>query len=252
MIFGSKVYRAERVQNTLEWAKENIASAQDGSVFLANHVESAQGRQGRIWQIAQGQLLLTAILKPESLSMIESDDLEIRLNQLTMAMCLGILDPLKKYGTKLKWPNDFVINDKKVCGMLMQTIWEKNKVQGIILGFGLNINNSFYEENELFQTATSLKSVLNQELSMREIYKELLTSLDTFYEIWKEKKFIDIYKQWKQEQIFLHKKIKIHLKDGSLIDGTLSQVLPNGDAMITTSDAQIKIVQPCIIEKITK
>ncbi len=252
MIFGSKLYRAQVVRNTLQWARGNLAQAPDGAVFLADTVEQAQGRQGRVWSVAPGQLLFTAVLKPAMLATCEPDNLGIRLNQLSMALSLGILEPIKKYGIGIKWPNDFVAGDKKVCGMLMQAVWENNKVQGLILGFGLNINNKFISEDELFARATSLSTLAKSDLNMRELYKQLLTSLDRYYLMWQHEQYIDIYRAWKQEQVLLHKEVSIHEKDGTLISGILSQVLPNGDAMLTTANKQLKLIQFCNVESITQ
>lgn len=252
MIFGSKLYRAQVVRNTLQWARENLAQAPDGAVFLADTVEQAQGRQGRLWTIAPGQLLFTAVLKPAMLATCEPDNLGIRLNQLSMALSLGILEPIKQYGIGIKWPNDFVASDKKVCGMLMQAVWKNNKVQGLILGFGLNINNKFVSEDELHACATSLSTLAKSNLNMRELYKQLLTSLDRYYLMWQHEQYIDIYRAWKQEQVLLHKEVSIHEKDGTLISGILSQVLPNGDAMLATANKQFKLIQFCNIESITQ
>lgn len=248
MIFGSKLYRAALVRNTLEWARKEMQNAPDGAVLLADNVEQIQGRQGRVWQFAPGQLLFTAILKPTLLSQCDHDDLAIRLNQLSMALSLGILEPLKQYHVGIKWPNDFVAQDKKVCGMLMQAVWENNKVQGLILGFGLNINNSFLPDHELFDRAISLSMLTGTQLNMREIYKQLLVSLDRYYLMWQQEKFVDIYKEWKSEQVFLRKPVTIHQKDCSLISGVLSQVLPNGDAMLITEDKKFQTIQFCNVE----
>src|SRR5580700_4599408 len=113
MTIGSALYRTKTCTNSMTWAKNNIASAPDGSVFLADQLEVAQGRQGRTWGIRPGQLLITIVLKPEILALLSPEDLPIRLNQLNMALALGILDPIKEYGTKLKWPNDFVIPEEQ-------------------------------------------------------------------------------------------------------------------------------------------
>ena len=243
MIFGSKLYRAKLVRNSLAWAREYLDEAPDGSIFLADKLEQAQGRQGRIWQIDQGQLLITALLKPRTITKINPDDIAIRINQLSMALSLGILEPLKQWGVAIKWPNDFVIQDKKVGGMLMQLVWEGGIVKGIILGFGINVNNVFAPEHELYQIATSLSMHAAASVVMKELYYELLKTLDHFYELWLDEKFDEIYKQWRQQQYYLQRAVSVHQKDGSEIQGVLTQVLPNGDAMIKTELGKIMIVQ---------
>jgi len=250
----------------MQWAKSEIATAPDGAVFLADELEAAQGRQGRTWGIRPGQLLVTIVLKPEILSSFSQDDLSIRLNQLNMALTLGILEPIKAYGAGLKWPNDFVINDKKVCGMLVQLVWHDQKPVGIVFGFGLNVNTVFEKDDELFSIAGSLISARHapstpfvpmepegrmegtavlstnqQTIDMRTLYKQLLTSLDHFYTLWKQQQFSHIYKEWKDHQVYLGKPLTIHQKDGSIISGIMNQVMPNGDLMLKTGAKIISI-----------
>jgi len=243
----------------MAWAKNNIASAPDGSVFLADQLEVAQGRQGRTWGIRPGQLLITIVLKPEILALLSSEDLPIRLNQLNMALALGILDPIKEYGTKLKWPNDFVIPEeqihKKVCGMLVHLVWHEEKPLGIVFGFGMNVNTIFDTQDELSPIATSLLSYKQvhdnntNSIDMRDLYKKLLASLDTYYSQWKQQNFSSIYTEWKNNQAFLGKPLTIHQKDGSVISGTMTQVMPNGDLMLKT-DSKIMIIPFYTVEEV--
>ena len=98
----------------------------------------------------------------------------------------------------------------------------------------MNVNTIFPPEDELSQIATSLAELAGDQLDMRAIYRELLVSLDQWYEAWKQSLFQEIYKAWKDVQLFLGKPITIHQKDGSVISGIVNQVLPNGDLMLKT------------------
>jgi BirA family biotin operon repressor/biotin-[acetyl-CoA-carboxylase] ligase len=234
----------------MAWAKEHLADAPDGSVFIADTLQEAQGRQGRIWQLAPGQLQITIMLKPHILASLSKEDLPIRLNQLNMALALGILEPLKKYNTGLKWPNDFIINNKKIAGMLIHLVWLNNLPAGIILGFAINVNNTFDPSDELYSIATSLSAASGTTLDMRALYKELLVSLDRLYTSWKNGQFDDIYRAWRSSQIYLGKNITIHQKDGSVLSGTMGQVLPNGDLMLKTNDKKQLIVSFYQVEEV--
>ncbi|MBX9830775.1 biotin--[acetyl-CoA-carboxylase] ligase [Candidatus Babeliales bacterium] len=147
---GSDFFYKESSDNTLAWAKEYLDTAQDGAVFIAHKLTHARGRQGRTWHWAPGQLALTFVLKPTFCP--NEDD----LIKLSMALACGIYEPLTQYGVTLKWPNDLVIDQKKVGGMLMELVWESNKLRGIIFAFGLNVNNTFEPGHELTKLATSL------------------------------------------------------------------------------------------------
>ena len=242
MTIGSKLYRTQTTSDSMAWAKEHIYDAPDGAIFLADTFTHARGRQGRTWQISPGQLMVTILLKPAQLASFSADDFAIRLNQLNMAISLGILEPLKQYGVQLKWPNDFVAQHKKIGGMLVHVIWSGQEPLGAIVGFALNVNNEFTPDNELFPIAISLKTVTGTAQEMRPLYKNIVLSLNTWYTEWKEGHFLNIYKSWKEYQAYLGTQLEIHQKDGSLIKGTAQQVMPNGDLLLVDHNKKQRII----------
>ena len=117
----------------MQWAKQHLNEAPDGAVFLTEKLTHARGRQGRTWELMDGQLCVTLILKPKNLHTIKPEQLSLRLNQLNMAITHGIQEPLQTIGVGLKWPNDFMARNKKVGGIIMELVWHNEKIQGIIL-----------------------------------------------------------------------------------------------------------------------
>lgn len=288
MIIGSKLYRTLQCADSMAWAKEHMALAPDGAVFLADKLTHAKGRGDRIWKIYDGQLNVTILLKPKILHSFSSDDLPIRINQLNMAVSLGIYDaichseassgskfcsPSEKfkecngYCVGIKWPNDFVVQDlgavnnnglianesavnKKVGGVLFHLVWEGDIPVGIVCGFAINVNNIFDKSDELFDIATSLASISDSKVEMRPLYKNLLISINNYYKKWLAGNFDEIYKLWRKAQLFMGKSIKIHQKDGAIATGTMMQVLPNGDMLLIESSGKQKIVSFYMVEQI--
>lgn len=250
MIIGNKVYRTHTTSNSMAWAQEHMFDAPDGAVFLADVFTHAQGRQGRTWELQPGQLLVTFILKPKQLHELAEDDVSIRLNQLNMAISLGILDPLKNCGVQLKWPNDFIIQDKKMGGMLIHVAWYNQKPFGLIVGFALNINNQFLPEHPLFDRAISLKTATGSSFELRPLYKEILGSLNHWYNMWQQGEFIKIYKAWREHQSYLGKLISVHQQNGKLIEGIIQQVLPNGDLWIIDDQKKKQTISFYQVEEI--
>ena len=232
MIVGSKIYHKRKCHNSMEWAKNEIDKAPDGAIFIADEHEYTRGRQGRTWKIYPGQLLITLLLKPENLKDIEQKDLSMRLNQLSMALCLGILEPLKAYGVTLKWPNDFIFKEKKLGGVLAELVWNGSDPQGIIVGFAINVNSVIPKNDELFKIATSLRVIFKDEIDENLLLENLIESIDLFYEKWIDGGYNYIYKLWKKNQFYMNKNVTVHHKDGSLVEGLFSDVLPNGDLVL--------------------
>jgi len=241
MIIGSTIYRTQVCYNSMEWAREHVSEAPDGSLFLSDKLVSARGRQGRVWHISDGQLLITMILKPDNLSTIALDDLPLRLNQLNMAINCGILAPLKHYGTVLKWPNDFYARNKKLGGMIMQLIWDNDRPQGIIIGFALNVNNTFELGHELFSKAISLTMITSSRVDKELLQQEVLASCDRWYKQWQQGNAKKIVSSWKHEQYYLGKNITAHLKNGGSIAGLAHDILPNGDLILVDKKTNKRI-----------
>lgn len=241
MIIGSKAYKFDESKNSMELAKEYIDIAPDGSLFLVKNLQQAHGRQGRAWALYPEQLSITFLLKPENLDKISKQDLPLRLTQLNMAITLGIFDVLKKFDVKLKWPNDFILNNKKLGGMILELVWAESLLQGIVVGFSININNVFNHSDELYEIATSLKQVLNKNFDIDVLQEKILKSIDEFYQKWINQKFDEIFKKWRENQFYKNKIIQIHQKDKNLVTGLFSDVLSTGDLILLQGDKEIII-----------
>lgn len=251
MIIGSKLYRTQSTDDSMGWAREHLHEAPDGAIFLADNYTKARGRQGRTWTVRPGQLMVTMVLKPVILKLLVQEDIPIRLNQLNMAICLGIQQALNDYGVRLKWPNDFVVKDKKLGGMLIQLAWEGGTPLGVIVGFGLNINNSCCIDPELEKIATSLKDTTGQEVVMRDIYKKILISIDGWYSLWQQLGFTTIYKSWRSALSSIGAQLTIHRKDGTSVSGKATQVMPNGDLMLEVN-GKIEIIPFYQVEEVSQ
>jgi BirA family transcriptional regulator, biotin operon repressor / biotin---[acetyl-CoA-carboxylase] ligase len=252
MVIGKKVYRQHTVTDSMAWAQEHSDDAPDGSVFLADVLTQAKGRHNRTWCIHPGQLIVTFVLKPSATFFAAPEDNAIRLNQLSMAISLGILGQLKTYGIALKWPNDFVSDHKKVGGMLMQVGWHHTTPRSIVIGFALNVNNRFTADDPLASRATSLCTIAGTELDRRTLYKDTLSHLNRWYMEWKHHKFAEIYRQWRSEQSCLGHPLTVHQSDGSLINGRAQQVFPNGDLALLDDNGKQKVVSFYQVENITR
>ena len=249
MAICCKVYRKEICHNSLEWAKEHIDDAPDGSIFLADHHEVTRGRQDRTWIQYKGQLLITILLKPNVIHELSFDELPIRLNQLNMALSLGINEVLKSYGSVIKWPNDFSINGKKIGGMLMEVIWAGDRPKGMVLGFALNVNTIFMPDDDLFEWATSLEIATGSSVDKDSLLNSLCSSLDRYYERWQNKEFNELFKEWRNSQNYIGRELSVHKKDGSITQGIMSDVFENGD-MVIDCDGKKKIIPFFVVDSI--
>lgn len=248
MVIGSKIYHKEKIYSSLEWAKSELSNVPDGTLFLADFHEYTRGRQGRIWKSYPGQLIMTFVLKPK----ISLDNLEFRLNHLNMAISLGILEPLKKFNVGLKWPNDFVLNNKKLGGVIFESVFKDKKLEGIVVGFAINVNNIIPESDELFPIATSLKMALGKEIDEENLFKLLLEGLNNFYKGWLNGEFQKIFNSWKNVQLYLNRDITIHKKDGAVVVGIFYDLLTNGDLVLKNKKNEKENIPFYVVEALEK
>lgn len=250
-IIGCKVYKSKYCSNSMEWAKDNIAEASDGTLFEAENYGYARGRQGRVWQLYPGQLILTFLLKPACFANLsEVDDFTVFLNSLNMAISVGIAEAVKIYNVDIKWPNDFMIKDKKIGGMLLEAVWQGRKLCGLIVGIAMNVNNEFEKDDEFYKQVTSIKSESKQDINIKILRSNILKSIDTYYQKWMEESFDLIFQKWKKFQICIGRQITIHIKDGAIVTGIAKSVLPNGDLIINLNNNVEQNISFCIVENV--
>ena len=160
--------------NTLaaEWIDKG---APHGAVVVADHQTRGRGRQGRSW-VAQAGLNLTfsVILRPD----LAPD----RLGMLTIAACVGVARAIDRFAdplrTSIKWPNDVYLNDRKMCGMLLEASWNASGLQpAVVLGIGLNVNQDEFPE-DIRERATSILVETGRIVSRAELFAAVLADLE--------------------------------------------------------------------------
>ena len=150
---GKKIIHKEITGSTNQDIKElAMQGAAEGIVVCADMQSAGRGRRGRSWLSEKGDsLLFSMLLRPD----IAPD----KASQITLLMALAVTRSLREcYGFEamIKWPNDILINEKKVCGILTEMNLNKTEIASIIIGSGVNVNQENFPE-EISAIATSLK-----------------------------------------------------------------------------------------------
>lgn len=172
-IIGRKIERFTELNSTNDLAKKlAVGGAPEGTVVIAEIQKSGRGRCGRRWSSPPGGLWLSIILRPDTCS--------DRLSILPLAVGSAVANTLNRvYGTGacVKWPNDVLINDRKVAGVLTEFY-----DGGIVVGIGINVNVDLNAlPVEVRETATTIKTELGGVVSMTVLIDRLLSELDDVY-----------------------------------------------------------------------
>ena len=152
-----------------------------GTTVVANMQSAGRGRRGRLWQSPAGSAIyMTILLKPRFIP--------DKASMLTLVMALSVADAIAEatgLSAGIKWPNDVVVNKKKVCGILTEMNVELDYIQYVVIGVGINVNNNSPEEfpEEIRQTATSLKIESGMQISRAALLERVLAHFEKNYNI---------------------------------------------------------------------
>lgn len=184
---GRKVYYFDVTGSTNNDAKRLAEEgAPHGAVIVADTQNEGKGRRGRKWQTLPGTALsFTLLLRPEF-----SPD---KASMLTLVMALSVTEAVEDVTSAkaaIKWPNDIVMNKKKICGMLTEMTMtpEMDEIQYIVVGAGINVNNDSAEEfgEEIRTNATSLKIETGRQIDRAELLEKVLVRFEENYGIFLE------------------------------------------------------------------
>lgn len=235
-ILGRNLYFFDTIDSTNNELKRMAANgACEGTVILALSQTEGRGRRGRQWQSEPGTgIYMSVLLRPElSPTAVQS---------VTLLASSAVCKVLEKYvpdGLGIKWPNDILINSKKVCGILTEMTSEPDKVQAIILGIGLNVWNREEDFRDgLAETATSLCLNTRKEISRSMLVAEILQELEDLYLNFIEKgssaKFMDI---WRYFSVTIGRDIII-FQGENIWQAKALDVLDDGRLLVETPDGK--------------
>ena len=168
-VMGSEIHSYKSIGSTNEVARRLAeAGAPEGAIVIAEKQTRGRGRLGRTWHSVSGQgLYFSLILRPKT-------DFS-RLPALSMVAALSICRAIEKYGLKaeIKWPNDCLLDGKKVAGILVELSAELDRVDYAIMGIGINVNHRADDfPSSLRSTATSLYRISGIGIQRADLFRK--------------------------------------------------------------------------------
>lgn len=213
----------------LAWAEED---GRDFSLVIANEQTKGRGRSGRSWQTPpDSALALSLLLLPKNREN-QNISLFTGLGALALATALEENYALKP---EIKWPNDILVNGKKVAGILVEANWIGDVAKGVVLGMGVNILSSAVPpEGELHFPATSLEDALGKPVDRIEVLHQILTA----FLKWRPRLGRDeMVAAWDQKLAFRGKQVEITGRDGKIIHGRIVGLNRDGSLRLDTVES---------------
>jgi BirA family biotin operon repressor/biotin-[acetyl-CoA-carboxylase] ligase len=236
---GKKIIYLHEIGSTNDLAKE-LANygAPEGTIVIAETQTTGRGRLNRKWFSPRGGLYFSIILKPK-LKAKETI-------KLVFVAGLAVAEVLhENYGLNVetKWPNDVLVNGRKVCGILSEMNTKGERVNYVVIGVGINANVNVKKgfPEELKTVATSIENELGRKVRLEELLKLLLEKLDILYEQFLEEGFLQVLKRWKEYASFLGKEVEV-MDEVKRLHGLALDVDDEGALVIKLEDGTVKRV----------
>ena len=206
-----------------------------GTVLLAEKQLAGKGRKNRTWQSARGLNLTFSVL------LMKDVIAGININHLNLAASLAVasaIENLYQLKTELKWPNDVLIDKKKVAGILTETSIKGTKIERAVIGFGINLNQLVFQ-GDFNIPPTSLKLELGINIDRENLLAEVLNIFEELL-IKLEEKPESILAEWRAKCQMIGDKITITEND-KIKSGIFYDIDDNGYLLLKRNDAIEKI-----------
>jgi BirA family biotin operon repressor/biotin-[acetyl-CoA-carboxylase] ligase len=202
--------------------------AEEGTVVIAETQTSGKGRLGRKYITAPGGIWASFILKPKI------DPMHASI--ITLLAAVSVTKALRGEGIEavIKWPNDVLVNGKKICGILTEMSAETDAVSFIILGIGINVNNE-----PPLETATSMKIELGREVNRVRFMQSLIEELEEDYFSFKEEGFTPILWNWRRLSDTPGRTVEVTYQE-EVIRGVARDIDEDGSLIVQLADGTVK------------
>ncbi len=229
-IIGRRILYYPSVTSTNEIARtEARRRIPEGTVVIADEQTAGRGRLKRTWLTPAGNIALSVLLYPEK-GILPS---LIMMASIAVSHCI---EAVTKLEAQIKWPNDVLINDKKVCGILIESDIRNETINYAVIGIGINV----IAEKEVLSgvqfPATSLNIESGTEVSRLHVIKELLRSMDSQYQIINSGG--SVFREWQDRMVTLGKEVRV-TSGQEIFEGIAESVDRDGSLLVRSFDGDL-------------
>lgn len=191
-VIGSRIFSYDEVDSTNDvvW-RLGEQNAAEGACVFAEHQKKGRGRLGRSWSAPKGKSVLFSVLLRPALPPSE-------VSKITLVAAVSVAKTVARFCGKtpgIKWPNDILFENRKLCGILTEMSAELDRVKFVVLGVGVNANAL---RRELPVEAVSLKEIAGKAVSRVDFARKLLKQLDEDYAALKAGSFDELARTWEE------------------------------------------------------
>lgn len=232
---GRNVTYYETIGSTNLTAKELAdKGCENGTLVVADSQTNGRGRRGRDWLSPKGNCIyMTEVLRPK----IAPANASMVTLVAALAICHGLKE-LTGLDLKIKWPNDIVASKKKVCGILTEMSAEVDYIYYIVVGIGINVNNTEFSE-ELKDKATSLYLETGKKQDRAGIIAKVLSYFEQYYDRFLKTCDLSLLKELYVKELINYQQKVIVLSDADSYEGTALGITNQGHLLVEKEDKEV-------------
>jgi BirA family transcriptional regulator, biotin operon repressor / biotin---[acetyl-CoA-carboxylase] ligase len=242
---GRQIHYEESVSSTQKIALQmSFDGAPEGTIVIAEEQTSGRGRMNREWHSAKfSGIWMSIILRPD---LLPKD-----APQLTLITAVAIVQAIEEVTTlhpEIKWPNDILVNGKKVTGILTELQAESDRINSVIIGIGMNVNqesNSF--PDEIASIATSMFIESGEKINRARLIQVVLTKLEYLYDLYLQEGFYPIKLLWESYAVSIGKMINARMLKET-IKGKALGITDDGVLMLEDDSGKVHYIYSADIE----
>ncbi|MCD7782275.1 MAG: biotin--[acetyl-CoA-carboxylase] ligase [Methanosphaera sp.] len=235
---GHNIHFYDELESTNDTAKEFVKEgAKEGTIVIATKQTAGRTRKYDDWVSPEGGIYITIILRPD-ISLIQASKLTI----VTGVAIAKTLHDSFGINVGIKWPNDLLIGNKKICGILTEAVTDYDKLDAVLVGVGIDVNIDKEDiPDSIKDIATSVKEELNREYNRAEIVRVFFKEFEDLYEKFKNGEFKYIVSEWRRLSATTGNRIKVY-KNGKAKYADAVGIDNKGALIIETDDGKLEKV----------
>lgn len=240
---AQSVYYYDEVDSTNDKAKQLAEAGEPhGTLVVAEKQTLGKGRRGKGWVSPPGtSIYMTILLKPQFAPNSAS--------KLTLVMALAVVkgvEEITNMPCQIKWPNDIIINKKKICGILTEMQAEPDYIQHVVIGAGINVNLEKIPD-EIADMATSLYATCGRKFLRAEIIAAVMRHFEYFYNIFVQTEELSaLMKEYNAHLVNIGQPVKV-LNPKCEFTGIAEGINKEGELLVRTEHGEIVCVYAGIV-----
>ncbi|MCH8904117.1 MAG: biotin--[acetyl-CoA-carboxylase] ligase [Bacteroidetes bacterium] len=240
LFIGNEVIELKEIDSTNDYALKALESSEipEGTVIMADYQFKGKGQQGGFWESEPFKnLTLSLVLYPKFLPLDKQFYLNMAVSLAIYDLCANISEATRAE-IKIKWPNDILINNKKIAGTLIENSIAGNIFKHSVIGIGVNVNQTKFNHHS--DGPISFKLLTNREYDLGKCRTTLFEALEKRYFQLRNNNLEEIYNEY-LEHLYLFGEKKNFSIGEQIITGKITGVTQAGNLELSSSDGLIEL-----------